>query len=213
MSILVPTIIMTPGACAPGVPPAASSFADITAASVALEGVTSLPDDSVSYTVAATFTRGSNPFLNIFGAPPCSTAYTFPTLGPATAFQTLQAAIAAASHSATPSSATPAKGIARAAIAGITVGCLVAAAALLGLLARFLVRRHGRRLSAGGAARPVHVTNAAAAESEAKRKPTADPLDRPVGPGVGPVGGSGGSAATAQVVVGDVDRIPEARAH
>jgi hypothetical protein len=195
---------MTAGACAPGVPPAASSFTDITAASVALEGATSLPGYSVSYTLAATFTRGSNPFLNIFGAPPCSSAYTFPTLGPATAFQSLQAAIAAASQTPTTSSATSSKGIARAAIAGITVGSLIAAAALLGLLAGFLVRRYRRRhLSAGGAARTVHANTAAtatafpAAESEAKRELAADPPNRPVEPHIGPVGLSGGGAAAA----------------
>lgn len=174
MSITIPTLTITTGACGSGLPPTIAPFTGLVATTVSLREVTTINAALVEYIVIAAFPTAEINFLTTEIGPECSTVntFTFSTAGPLSFIESLQALLPAASttspfpgvappiptaafttsHAATPTTPPPKSIISSGAAAGLAVGCLLAGA-LLALLGAFLLfKRRQRRAPAAAAA-------------------------------------------------------------
>jgi hypothetical protein len=225
MSILIPSLTVTPNACAPGVPVSASVYTSLPATAITLQGITTINPASVEYTIIALFAPSAIDFFSTLLGQACATvtAYQYSTVGPLSILQSLEAAIpptsaltsptttpapaisTTSSKTSTAPTAHPSKTITNGAAAGLAVGCLFAGA-LLALLGVFVFFKRHRAFTPAR----THGDDPAG-ETVVKRRPVTehtDPPMRPVGLDNGPVREK---SVGVGVGAGDIDDMPEAR--
>jgi hypothetical protein len=230
-SIRIPVLVITPGACGPGLPAAAVQYNTLVATSAAIEGIATITPGVATYTVIAAFDPA---YITWFAVAVCTAGvntFTYVTTGPISVLNSLESQAAAfptgasvttttpgrtssttgvATGSRIAPKAPPSKGLAGGPVTGIAIGCFLAGA----LLTLFAVVCLGRRWQRAHRLQPAAAA-AAATEGEVKRKPKRkpvpgppqDPPMRPVGLDDGPVVGYVGAA----VGVGEGEDLPEVR--